>query len=119
MHNVKLVDVLDSGDYLLKVLARLILIDSCLLDNVVEELSAICVLHNQVQLLWSLNDFIKLNYIRMSNQLQYMDLPRYPFDVGNVGDSLFLEDFNSDLVSGENMRAKLDFSKRAFSDCFS
>ena len=56
MHNVEFVQVLNTSYDLVQELAGLRLFDPLVLHNVVKELSAAGILHDQVQLLWSLDD---------------------------------------------------------------
>ena len=44
------------------------------LDNVVEQLSALHVLHYQEQLFGGFDDFVELNYVRVADQLEDVDL---------------------------------------------
>ena len=46
MHNAELVDVLDARYDLLKEAAALGLLDARLLNNVIEQLATVCVLHD-------------------------------------------------------------------------
>ena len=44
------------------------------LDNVVEQLSALHVLHYQEQLFGGFDDFVELDYVRVADQLEDVDL---------------------------------------------
>ena len=58
MDDVKFMKVLDSCDYLMEELEGLRLFDSLILDDIIEKFTSVSILHDQVQLLWSLNDLI-------------------------------------------------------------
>ncbi len=58
MNNAYFVNVLDSGNKLVEYAYGLVLIDSFIFDDIIEEFSLFHVLHDQKQLLGSLNNFI-------------------------------------------------------------
>lgn len=66
-------------------------------DDVVEELTSIAVLHDHIELLFCLNDFIQLNNIWMPDFLEDFDFSRYPLYILLVMDLVFLKDFNGHL----------------------
>lgn len=67
--------ILNATEDLLEKFASLLLLHSLVLYNVVEQFTARCVLHDQVQLLWSLNYFVQLNHMRMLDNFENMDFP--------------------------------------------
>ena len=73
------------------------LFDSLILNYVLEKLATASVFHYQVKLLWSFYNFIKLDNVRMPNQLKDVDFSGYSLNVGNVLNFVFFKYFNSDL----------------------
>ena len=69
MHDVQLVKVLDSCDYLMEKFKSLRLFDSLIFNNVIEQFTSIRILHDQVKLFGRLYDFIKLDYVWVSDHL--------------------------------------------------
>ena len=68
VYDVQRVDVINSCNDLLEEFASFLLWYSCLLDDVVKEFSATCVLHNEVQLPGCFNYFVQLHYVRMPDE---------------------------------------------------
>ena len=66
------------------------LFDSLVLHDVIEQLAATSVLHDQVELLRGLNDLIELDDVRVPDHLQNMDLSRHSFHVVHVLNLVFL-----------------------------
>lgn len=73
MYNVEFVQILDTCYDLMKESAGLRLFNSLISHNVVKQLSSACILHNQIELLWSLNYLIELNNVGMSNEFEDMN----------------------------------------------
>jgi hypothetical protein len=69
--------------------ACLWLFSPAVLHNVVEQLTARSVLHDQVQLSGSLDDFVELYYVCMSDQLQDVNLACHPLNISDL-DNAFL-----------------------------
>jgi hypothetical protein len=67
--NVQLVDILNAGVYLLEKLAGLVLLQTSVCYDIVEELTSTGVLHDEVQLLGRFNDLIELNDVWVTDQL--------------------------------------------------
>ena len=118
MHYVQLVYVFDTSEYLLKELASLFLFQTSVCDYVIEKFTPRSVLHDEVQLFRGLDDLIKLDDIRMTNELQDVDLASDSFHIWNVRDTVFLKDFYRDLFSCEMMGAKFDLPKSPLSNGF-
>jgi len=89
-----LVDVFDSGYDLLCEPTGLVFLEPLSLDNVIEEFASTGILHDQEKLSRSFDDldriiiifikwtyFVKLNYVRVSDYLEYMDFSSYSFDI--------------------------------------
>lgn len=105
MHNVHRVDLLDSGDDLVKEKTSLMLLHSTIGYNVVKELATRSVLHDQVQLPSRLYDLVELNDVRMPNQLEDMNLSRNAFYISHLYDTFFLQDLHSHALASEDVSA--------------
>ena len=116
MHDSELVDVLDAGDDLLEEAAALGLLDARLLDDVVEKLAAVRVLHDEVQLLGRLDDLVELDDVRVADHLQDLDLAGHALHVRHLADAVLLEDLHGHLLARQLVRAQLDLSERALAD---
>ena len=81
MADAQLVNVEDSGEELLQVLACRALLELLVLDDEVEQLASTCELHDQVQVLLCLDNFINLNHVRVMELLENLDLSANPFNV--------------------------------------
>ena len=77
-------DVLYAADDLLEDLAGFLLGHTFATDDVVEELSVLHELHHQEEMLWSLNDLVKLDDVGMPYELQNVDFSGHSFDVCHV-----------------------------------
>ena len=116
MDDVELVEVLNSSDDLMKELESLRLFYSLVLDDVIEELSSISILHDQVKLLWRLNDLIQLDNIWVADHLKNVDFTSDSLDIVHVLYLIFLQNFDSDSFIGQLVNAQLHFSERALSN---
>lgn len=81
VHDAQLVDVLDARDDLLVHLCGLLLLQVAILNDVLEQLAARTVLHDQVQVVIVFYHFIQLNDVRMPNLLQNRDFAVDALDV--------------------------------------
>ena len=96
----------------------LFILQSFFLHNVIEKFSAWYKLHYQKKLSGCLNNFIQLNYVRMSYNLQ--DL-YFPHDSGNVRLLLyfvFLKNFDGNFFASQNMSSKSYFAECSLTNCF-
>jgi len=112
-------NLLQAGNNLMEEAACLQFWHSPLSYNVVKQLSTTCILHNKIKLTARLNYFIQLNNVRVPDELQNMHLTSNPLYICNFNNPLFLKDLDSDTLAGQDVRAKLDFAKRALSNCLS
>ena len=87
-----------------------------MLYNVVEQLSAWYVFSNQIQLLGSFYDFVKLDNIWMASQLQNFNLSRHPLHVLVLHDFMFLKYFHRNFFTCQVVRSQLHFSKSTHPD---
>jgi len=93
VHDVKLADILDTLQDGLKEGAGSLLVNALVLDDVVEELSVGSELHDEVELLLGLNDFVELDNGRVPHNFQDVDLPLHSLNVRYIADLVFLQDF--------------------------
>lgn len=47
----------------------LVIIDSIIFNDEIEEFSGVCILHDQIKVLWRLNDLVQLNHTSVPNLL--------------------------------------------------
>ena len=116
MHDTELVDVLNTCKYLLEEFAGLFLRNARLLHYVIEELSTAGILHDKVQLAWSLYDLIQLDYVWVSDQFKDMDLTCNSLNISHILDTTLLEDFNRHCFMCKLMNAFPHFAKCALSN---
>ncbi len=105
MNNIKTMQVCDSTDNLLEVLAGLLLINFGIFNNIVKKFPIFNVLHNKEKMATSLDNLVKLYNGRMPYQLQYMYLPGYTLDICNIDYLLFHEYFYGNTLARQRMRA--------------
>jgi hypothetical protein len=82
------VDLFQAGYDLMEKAASLSLSNASACDNVIEEFTATAILHDEIQLLRRLNDFVKLDDMWMLNQLQDMNLSCDTLYIGYIHDAL-------------------------------
>lgn len=111
MHDIQGVQILDAINYLLKVPASLRLLYSALCDNIVKQLPATRILHDQIQLLLRLYYFIQLHNIRMPDHLKNMYLPRYSLNISHIHNPIFLKYLHSNLFTREQVLAQFDLAE--------
>lgn len=81
MADSELMNVLDSANEFLEVLACLLFVESLILYDDVKQLSAAYELHHQIKVLFSLNNFVDLHHVRVVQLLQYFYLAADSFNV--------------------------------------
>lgn len=118
MADARLVDVLDATDKFKVELAGLFLGQSGVSHDVVEELAAVAVLHNHVEFLFGLDDFVQLNDIGVADLLENFDLASDALNVFLVVDLVLLENFDGDLFASEGVLTELDLAESSFSEMF-
>ncbi len=94
MNYVQAVEVVDSEDQLLEDGAGLSLWQFLAVDDVFEQLAALCVLHDQEELFGTFDDFVELDEVRMPDDLEYVDLSGDPLDVCDLDDLVLVEDLD-------------------------
>lgn len=130
MDNVQLVQVLDASDDLVEKGQSFRLLDPLILYDIVEELTATGILHDEIQLLRGLDNLVKLNNVRVTDHLQNVDFPGDAFDIINVLNFVFFKNFDGNLTDQiiklarmtyslvcQLVDSKLHLAKRAFSNC--
>ena len=118
MANAALMDVFNSRNQFEIELAGLLFGESSVPDDIVKQLTTVCVLHDHIELLLCLNNFIELYNVGVAHLLKNLDLPGNSFDVLLVMNFIFLENFDSHLFSSESMLPQLNLSKCTFSQVF-
>lgn len=97
--------ILNAIDDLLKISASLRLSHPSLSDYIVEEFTSRGILHDEIELSLRLYYLIKLNDIRMPNQLENVDLAGHAFNIRHVRYAILFEYFDSHLLSGKYVLA--------------
>ena len=110
------VNILDAGDDLLEETACFVFLQALALDDVVEELTAVCVLHDEEELSRRFNNLVKLYHVGVPNDLQNVDLASDSLYVGLVFNLVFLQDLDRYLLARDQVSAEPDLSKSALSE---
>lgn len=97
MTDTRLVDILDTRDKFEVELAGLLLGETRVSHDIVEELSTVAVFHDHVQLFLSFNDFIQLDHVRMADLLEDLDFSSDTLDILLVVNLVFLQDLYGNL----------------------
>ena len=118
MDDVELMEVFNTSDDLVEEFEGLRLLNTLVLHDIVEELTSIRIFHDQIELLWRLNDFVKLDDVWVSNHFENMDFSRNSFNIINILDLVFFENFNRHSFIRKLMDTELDLAESAFSDGF-
>jgi|DEB0MinimDraft_12_1074336.scaffolds.fasta_scaffold13959_1 hypothetical protein len=80
-------DIVDARDKLLEVLACLLLFQSLVLNDDIEQLASADKLHDQVEVLLSFDDLIYLYNVRVMELFEDLDFTADPLDVLLVFDT--------------------------------
>lgn len=97
--------------------ASLFVLKTLLLDDVVEQFATWHKLHNQKQLTARLDDLIQLHDVWVPHDLQNLDFAHDPCDVCLLLDLIFFQNFDCDLLLGQDMRSESHLAERALSNC--
>ena len=116
MNDPVLVNVLDSCEDLLHELDGLCFVKALPFHNVIEKLTTLCVLHDEMNVSFGFNDFVELDDVGVTEDFKDADLSSDSFDVGLFYDFLFLKGFDGDFLLSENVCTKLDLTERTFSN---
>jgi hypothetical protein len=120
VHDIEVVDIFHACDYLLEKFAGLRLFDASIADDEIKQLTTGCVLHDEIELLGSLDDLnskylVELDDLRMPNLLQDLYFTCNSLYVCDITNSLLFKYFHRHLLSCKYMRADFDLTKRALS----
>ena len=107
------VEILHSIKNLREELGSSDIIDPLVPDNVIEKLSRVDVLHDQVQLTLRLYDLVQLHYARVPDLFQNFDFSSYPVNVHLVLDLAFFENFNGHFFLRNCLNSELHFAECA------
>ena len=69
-----------------------------MLDDIIEKFTTVTIFHDHIEFFLGFNDFIKLNYVRMSDFLKNFDFPSNPLNILLIMDFIFLKNFNCHLI---------------------
>ena len=109
-----LVNVLYSGYDLLHEPDCFCFIETFSLDDVVEKLAPLCIFHDQMDVSFGLNDFVKLDDVWMTQDFEYAYFSGDSLDVRLFYNFLFLQGLYGDFLLCQDMGAEFDFSKGSF-----
>lgn len=109
MANAQLVNVGDTRDELLEILAGHFLFKPLILDNEIEELAALHELHDQIQILLCLNYFINLYHIWVMELFKDLYFPGYSLNILFILYSGLFEYFHGDLQNKISIILSLKF----------
>lgn len=116
MNYVQAADILYTCDDLLKESASFFLLDSLNLNYVIEQLTSLGIFHDEIEFLLSLDNFVELNDLRVSHDLQNVNLSCHAFHIGHIAYLRFLQYLDGDFLASRNVRAQFDFAESALSD---
>lgn len=74
----------------------LVFFDFLLVNDLVEEVTTLCVLHDEVELFRGLDDLVELDDKGVSQFFHYLELSGYSDDIGVLKDKVFLENLYCD-----------------------
>lgn len=97
MADAQFVNVVDSCNQLLEMLAGFCLFEPLALNNQVEEFPTRGELHNQVQIALGLDDFVDLNDVGVVEFFKNFDFPGYSFHIFLIFDLRLFKHFHSHL----------------------
>lgn len=103
MNNSIFMDILNSRQNLLHKLDGFLLIESFSLDDIIEQLSTLCIFHYKVNVGFRLDDLIELDDIGMPEYFEDTNLSSDSFYIGLLNDFLFLKGFNGNFLLGVDM----------------
>lgn len=118
MDNIQLVQILNSRSNLMEKFDRLWLFNPVVFHDIIKKFTTAHIFHDQVELLWCLNNFVELNNVRMPDHFEDMDLTRYSFDIVHVLDFIFFKNFYRNLLTGAVMNSELHFSESTLANSF-
>ena len=84
--------------------------------DVVEDLTALRVLHYEVQLLGRLDDFVELDDVWVADHFEDVYFASYSFDIVDILNLVFLENFDRDLFIGDQVRTETHLAESALTE---
>lgn len=111
MYNIQPAYVFNASYDLLEEPACFLLFNPLYLHDVVKQLTATGIFHNEVQFFLCLYDLIELHNLRMPNDLKDVDLSRYPLHICHIDNLAFLKDLNSNFFLSESVSPQFDFAE--------
>ena len=87
-----------------------------MLDDIVKELTSWHVFCDQVELARGLDDFIQLDDVRVSGQLEDLDLPSHALDVHIFDNFVLFKDLHGHFFSCQIVCTKPDFAESSLAD---
>jgi hypothetical protein len=99
MNNVQLMEVRYATNDMLEEATSLEFIYFVAIDDVIEQLALLNVLHDEEEVLRSLNNFVQLDDARVPDQLKNVDLARNSLDVCNIDDLLLYQNFDCNFLA--------------------
>ena len=94
-----LVDVLDARNNLLKETTSLVFLQTLAFDDIVEEFSSTCILHDEKKLARGFYNFVQLDHVRVPHYLQNVNFSCNSLHIALVFDFVFFQDFYCHLFS--------------------
>lgn len=113
------VHVLNGREYLGEKSGSLLLLDVALLHDVVEEVAAGAVLHDDVVVSRRLQELVELGNVWVPELLENLEFFLDLVLLSAVSNQLFIQDFDSYFLTGDLMNGLLDDTLNAFSKCLS
>jgi hypothetical protein len=110
------VQVLNASDQFAIEFGSLLFSESGVSDNIVEEFTSIGILHDHEEFLFCFDNLVQLDHIGVTHLLQNFNFARDAFNVLLIVDLLFLQDFDGDLFTSEDVRALLHMTKSSFTE---
>ena len=95
--------IVNAGDDLLKEASRVRLFQFAVLDNVIEEFAAGHILHDHENVGRRADHLVKFDDVRMSKQLQVLNLTPNLTDYIEIFDFLPVQNFDGHLIAGALM----------------
>mmetsp|Transcript_73652 Transcript_73652/g.159358 ORF Transcript_73652/g.159358 Transcript_73652/m.159358 type:complete len:451 (+) Transcript_73652:1224-2576(+) len=111
-------DLLNTCNYLVEEAGCLGFLDTAVGDDVIEQFATASVLHNEIQLPACLYDFIELDDVRVSDQLEDVHLSSNPLHICHLDNALLLQHLDRHSFAGQDVGAELHLAKGALANGF-
>ena len=105
------VEILETEDDVGVDLGGLVFFEFLVFDDEIEKVTTFPELHDQIQSLCCLYNFVELNDVWVSHQFHYFDFPADSFDVCFFENQVLLQDFDGHRLIGEAMRTQFYLSE--------